>query len=136
MRVLSQRGVAGFKLVRYRVRANGDNSVRERWNDTYPPTTQIVRVGTGDVSKDDVKAADDAHPEYVADELLVLTEGPDVPESKDHPGDRMLEDRDAGRFGEYGWMEKAHMPVWKSKTEGADERARDRTGRPKNRSAG
>jgi vancomycin resistance protein YoaR len=115
VRVLSQRGVPGFKLVRYRILRDGDHAVRERWNDTYPPTTQIVRVGTGSMKKDEVKFADDAHPEYVADELLVVVQGPDVPAPKDHPGDRMTEDREAGRFGEYGWMEKAGMPVWKPK---------------------
>ncbi len=115
VRVLSQRGVAGFKLVRYRIVRDGDFAVRERWNDTYPPTQQIVRVGTGDMPKNSVVAEDDAHAEYVADELLVVTEGPDLPPSKEHSGDPVLEDREPGRFGDYGWMEKAGMPVWKPK---------------------
>ncbi|HVU04876.1 MAG TPA: VanW family protein [Polyangiaceae bacterium] len=115
VRVLSQRGVPGFKLVRYRILRDGDHAVREKWQDMYPPTTQIVRVGTGSMPKNSVKVEDDAHPEYAADELLVMTQGPDVPAGNakdDHPNDRMTEDRDPGRFGEKGWMEKAGMPVW------------------------
>jgi len=112
MRVLSQRGVPGFKLTRYRILRDGDHAIREKWTDMYPPTTQIVRVGVGTMPRDSVKAQDDQHPEYAADELLVMTQGPDIPPQKDHPADRMTEDRDAGRFGEKGWMEKAGMPVW------------------------
>ena len=115
LRILSQRGVPGFKLTRYRILRDGDDAVRERWTDVYPPTQQIVRVGTGSMEKDSVKAEDDPHPEYVADELLVMTEGPDTPLSKEHPGDRVAEDREPGRFGDSGWMAKAGMPVWKPK---------------------
>jgi vancomycin resistance protein YoaR len=114
-RVLAQRGVPGFKLVRYRILRDGDHAIRERSNDTYPPTLQIVRVGTGNVEKGSVKAEDDPHAEYVADELLVMTQGPEIPAPKDHPGDRLLEDREPGRFGDAGWMGKAGMPVWKPK---------------------
>lgn len=114
-RVLSQRGVPGFKLVRYRILREGDHATRERSNDTYPPTTQIVRVGTGTMEKNSVKAEDDPHPEYAADELLVMTQGPEIAPPKDHPEDRMTEDREPGRFGETGWMAKAGMPVWKPK---------------------
>jgi vancomycin resistance protein YoaR len=117
VRVLSQRGVPGFKLVRYRILRDGDRALRERSNDTYPPTTQIIRVGTGSMEKNSVKAEDDPHPEYAADELLVMTQGPDVPAPKDHPGDRVIEDREPGRFGDAGWMAKAGMPVWKAKPE-------------------
>lgn len=115
VRILSQRGVPGFKLTRYRILRDGDHAVRERWPDAYPPTTQIVRVGTGTMPKTSVKAQDDPHPEYVADELLVMTQGPDTLAPKDHPGDRMLEDREPGRFGGAAWMAKAGMPVWKPK---------------------
>ncbi|HEX7670855.1 MAG TPA: G5 domain-containing protein, partial [Polyangiaceae bacterium] len=117
VRILSQRGVPGFKLTRYRILREGDHAVREKWADTYPPTTQIVRVGAGSMARDSVTAEDDPHPEYAADELLVMTQGPEVPASKDEPGDRMQEDREPGRFGEKGWMEKAGMPVWKPKPE-------------------
>ena len=116
-RVLSQRGVPGFKLTRYRILRDGDHAVRERWTDTYPPTTQIVRVGTGTMPKGSVLAEDDQHPEYVADELLVMTQGPDVPPSSKEHEDRVTEDREPGRFGDSAWMEKAGMPVWKPKHE-------------------
>jgi vancomycin resistance protein YoaR len=117
VRVLAQRGVPGFKLVRYRILRDGDHAVRERANDTYPPTLQIIRVGTGSMEKNSVKAEDDPHPEYVADELLVMTQGPEVPAMKERPTDRLLEDREPGRFGDAGWMAKAGMPVWKPKPE-------------------
>ncbi|HVW24941.1 MAG TPA: VanW family protein [Polyangiaceae bacterium] len=117
-RVLSQRGVPGFKLTRYRILREGDHAVRERWTDTYPPTTQIVRVGTGTMPKGSVLAEDDPHPAYAADELLVMTQGPDVPASPKEHEDRMTEDRKPGRFGDSGWMEKAGMPVWKPKHDG------------------
>ncbi|HEX4338070.1 MAG TPA: VanW family protein [Polyangiaceae bacterium] len=117
-RVLSQRGVPGFKLTRYRILRDGENAVREKWNDVYPPTTQIVRVGTGTMPKGSVLVADDAHPEYVADELLVMTQGPDVPPSSKEHDDRVTEDREPGRFGDAAWMEKAGMPVWKPKHDG------------------
>jgi hypothetical protein len=110
--------VPGFKLTRYRILREGDQAVRERWTDVYPPTTQIVRVGTGTMPKGSVLAEDDPHPEYAADELLVMTQGPDVPASPKEHEDRMTEDREPGRFGDSGWMEKAGMPVWKPKHEG------------------
>ena len=58
-RVLSQRGVPGFKLTRYRILRQGDQAVRERWTDVYPPTTQIVRVGTGTMPKGSVRCLRD-----------------------------------------------------------------------------
>ncbi len=116
VRRLGQRGVAGFKLRRYRIVREGAHAVRERWDDTYPPTSQIVRVGTGDMAKDSVKSEDDHHPEYLADELLVVTQGAadDDDESSDRGGS-MRESREAGRFGEKGWTESAGMPVWDSR---------------------
>jgi vancomycin resistance protein YoaR len=97
-RVVAQRGIPGFAIHRYRITRQGRFAVRERWSDTYPPTTQIVRVGTGDAGQ--AKAEPDAHPEYVADEYLVLMQGPDV------DGKGMVEVREAGRSGEYGWTER------------------------------
>ena len=112
VRVLAQRGVPGFKLHRYRIVRDGAHAVRDKWTDVYPPTQQIIRVGTADVPKDSVRAADDPHPEYVADELLVATQGAGVPSEKEgEPG--MRETRDPGRFGRRGWTEKAGMPVWR-----------------------
>jgi vancomycin resistance protein YoaR len=120
-RVLSQRGVAGFKLRRYRILRDGVHATRERWDDVYPPTQQIVRVGTGEVSKSAKLPDDDAHPEYLADELLVVTQGPDTrdqkeSEAKDDDRDgTMSETREPGRFGAAGWTEKAGMPFWRSR---------------------
>jgi len=126
VRVLGQRGVPGFKLRRYRIIREGDNAVRERWDDTYPPTSQIVRVGAGDISKEQAKLPqDDQHPEYVADELLVTSQGPklDAADSDedgkkdDDTSDRggvMRESREPGKYGTAGWTEEAGMPYWRS----------------------
>jgi vancomycin resistance protein YoaR len=119
VRRLGQRGVAGFKLRRYRIVREGPHAVRERWDDTYPPTQQIVRVGTGDMPKDSVRAEDDPHPEYLADELLVVTQGPDDSDESGRAGSQR-ESREPGRFGEKGWTEAAGMPVWEGKPK-ADE---------------
>jgi hypothetical protein len=125
VRVLGQRGVPGFKLRRYRIIREGEHAVRERWDDTYPPTSQIVRVGSGDMSKDSVKAQDDQHPEYVADELLVTTQGPKLDaadadedgKKDDDTSDRggvTRESREPGKYGTAGWTEEAGMPYWRS----------------------
>lgn len=130
MRVLAQRGVAGFKLRRYRIVREGPNAVRERWDDVYPPTTQIVRVGAGDASHDKPNVKDDAHPEYLADELLVTTQGPDEKDQADDGAstkdEAMLETRDPGRFGKPGWTEQAGMPFWRGRDAkpAAEEKAR------------
>jgi vancomycin resistance protein YoaR len=125
-RVLGQRGVPGFKLRRYRIIREGDNAVRERWDDTYPPTSQIVRVGAGDFAKDAAKTPQgDQHPEYLADELLVTTQGPKLDSSEtdedgkkdDDTADRggvMRESRQPGKYGTAGWTEEAGMPAWRS----------------------
>jgi vancomycin resistance protein YoaR len=118
VRRLGQRGVAGFKLRRYRIVREGANAVRERWDDNYPPTQQIVRVGSGDMPKDSVKSQDDQHPEYLADELLVVTQGAaDDSEEGAGPDGRSTtrESREPGRFGEKGWTEAAGMPFWESR---------------------
>ncbi|HEX6277968.1 MAG TPA: VanW family protein [Polyangiaceae bacterium] len=120
-RLLAQRGVAGFKLRRYRILRDGVHATRERWDDVYPPTQQIVRVGTGEISKSAKLPEDDAHPEYLADELLVVTQGPDTRDQRESDAkedDRdgtMSESREPGRFGEPGWTEKAGMPFWRSR---------------------
>ncbi|MCW5834911.1 MAG: VanW family protein [Labilithrix sp.] len=107
-RVLSQRGIPGFKVTRYRILRDGAVAVRERATDTYPPTAQIWRVGTGE---DDPKfvAAGDEHPEYVADEYLSISQGPHVVDPRARPGDEprpggpMVETRVAGKYGTRGW---------------------------------
>jgi hypothetical protein len=105
-RVLSQRGIPGFRTHRYRIVRDGAFAVRERWNDSYPPTSQIVRVGTAD-SGDADDVADDPHPEYVADDYLVLMQGADVTPGGAPGGGGMVEAREPGRTGEYGWTERA-----------------------------
>lgn len=115
-RVLGQRGVAGFKIHRYRIVREGAHATRERFDDTYPPTAQIVLLGTGDFTSDKLALEDDPHPEYTADELLVMTQGP---ESKATSGSlEILEDRDPGKYGKSGWTDAAGMPVWRSKEDG------------------
>jgi vancomycin resistance protein YoaR len=117
-RVLSQRGIPGFKVTRYRILRDGAFAVREHDTDTYPPTAQIWRVGTGE---DDPKfdGTGDDHPEYVADEYLSISQGPHVvdPRAKrkvagradgneaedERPGGPMVESRVAGRYGTHGW---------------------------------
>ena len=137
LRVLSQRGVPGFKLRRYRIIREGDNAVRERWDDTYPPTSQIVRVGAGDMQKDAKTPQDDQHPEYLADELLVTSQGPkldaaeadddakkDDAKKDDDTADRggvTRESREPGKYGTAGWTEEAGMPYWRSGPSGDHE---------------
>jgi vancomycin resistance protein YoaR len=125
-RVLSQRGIPGFKTHRYRVVREGAFAVRERWNDSYPPTSQIIRVGTADGGDAD-GVEDDPHPEYVADDYLVLLQGPDVkkgaaPASPSAPdlreGGGMVELREAGKTGERGWTERAGFSHYVSSRHG------------------
>jgi vancomycin resistance protein YoaR len=123
VRVLSQRGVPGFKLHRYRVTREGAFALREQWNDTYPPTTQIIRVGTGaSLPRDTALPADDPHPEYTADEFLVVSQGPGVVSARS--GKDMVETREAGRTGQAGWTEKAGMKIWDAGRRG-DSRGED-----------
>jgi hypothetical protein len=85
-----------------------------------------VRVGAGEISKEQAKVPqDDQHPEYVADELLVTSQGPrlDAAESDDDGkkdddtsdrGGVMRESREPGKYGTAGWTEQAGMPYWRS----------------------
>ena len=82
----------------------------------YPPTTQIIRVGSKDTSGDEPAPKDDPHPEYVADELLIVTQGPD---SDDAERGGEQESREPGRFGAAGWTEAAGMPYYKTREETA-----------------
>ena len=119
-KVLAQRGVPGFKLHRYRIVREGPFAVRERWNETYPPTNQIIRVGTG-TDKELLAPEDDQHPEYTADEYLTVTQGPDVRTAKNEPGGGTTESREAGKTGEVGWTQKAGMSHWESGRRGDDD---------------
>jgi len=49
VKVLTQRGVAGFKVTSFRITREPETQMltRERSENTYPATTQIWRVGTG-----------------------------------------------------------------------------------------
>jgi vancomycin resistance protein YoaR len=78
-RVLKQRGIDGYTIRRYRVIRRGAVAVRETATDEYPPTAQIWRVGTGTMPLDPATLPEaDPHPEYLADEFLWLTQGPEV----------------------------------------------------------
>jgi vancomycin resistance protein YoaR len=104
-RELKQRGIPGFRITRWRVLRDGAFSTREHRTDYYPPTPQLWRVGKG---ADDPKfeAHDDEHPEYVADEFLVLREGVDAggdPVPGAARGGDLAESRVPGRSGDYGW---------------------------------
>ncbi|MFO0667008.1 MAG: VanW family protein [Polyangiaceae bacterium] len=106
-RVLVQRGIPGFKVVRYRVVREGPFAVRERMPDYYPPTAQIWKVGSGDKDPK-FKANDDAHPEYVGDEFLSISQGPNIRGRVIPPkGGGMIESRVPGRYGSYGWTVRA-----------------------------
>jgi vancomycin resistance protein YoaR len=109
VRVLSQRGVPGFKLRRYRIVREGAHASRQRWDDVYPPTSQIIRVGAGEVPRDSAKIEDDKHPEYLADELLVMTQGADPDNETDA---LQWETREPGKTGVAGWTEAAGMPFF------------------------
>ena len=78
------------------------------------------------MSKDQAKLPpDDQHPEYVADELLVASQGPKLDaadadedgKKDDDTSDRggvTRESREPGKYGTAGWTEGAGMPYWRS----------------------
>jgi vancomycin resistance protein YoaR len=100
-RQLSQRGIPGFRVTRYRVVREGAFAVRERLPDYYPPTTQIWKIGTG--PKDPKwEPKDDPHPEYVADQWLIISQGPSI-RANASKGGGTVESRTAGKYGSYGW---------------------------------
>jgi vancomycin resistance protein YoaR len=122
-RVLAQRGIPGFRTSSSRVVRDGAYATREKWSDAYPPTTQILHVGTG--PKDEsYTPVDDGHPEYVVDEYLVVTQGPEIHTpgmSGPEPGGGTTESREPGKTGEHGWTEKTGMTRFHSKDEGKSE---------------
>jgi vancomycin resistance protein YoaR len=118
-RVLGQRGVAGFSVTRYRIVRQGPHAVRERWLDKYPPVPQIIRVGTGENAPAGGAAPqDDPHTEYLADELLVVTQStvPAQAVPSDDAQDLASESREPGRTGTPGWTKEAGMPQYESKS--------------------
>jgi len=122
-RLVTQRGIPGFRTTSSRLRRNGAYGVREKWTDRYPPTTQIIAVGTG---KRGMKArkTKDNHPEYTVAEYLVVTQGPTVrtPGVKGpEPAGGVRERREPGRTGERGWIEKMGMAGSLPDIEGDDD---------------
>lgn len=114
-RVLAQRGIPGFKTTSSRVVREGAYAVRTKWSDTYPPTAQIVNVGIGPADPS-IAAKDDAHPEYVVDEYLVVTQGPEIKTpgvTGPEPGGGTVESREPGKTGAYGWTEAAGFTKFK-----------------------
>lgn len=105
-RILAQRGIPGFRLHRYRTIRDGSHTLREKWRDVYPPTAQVIRIGTGEASLP--KKHSVGTPEYKADELLILTLRRSEP---GQPGE-FAENREAGQFGQDEWTRKAGMPFW------------------------
>ena len=110
-RALSQRGVPGFKTTVYRLVRDGRYAVREKRRNHYPPTTQIVWLGSGGGSG---KVKKDGSIEYTADEYLVVTQGPNIrgKEKKPPAGGGMVESRTAGRTGRAGWQKKQGLLVF------------------------
>ncbi|MBX3247440.1 MAG: VanW family protein [Myxococcales bacterium] len=105
VRVLSQRGVPGFRVAKWRVRRHVERNqvVSERSEDRYPPTQQIWRVGAGGAAPEGfTPPSGDTHGEYVADEYLVSSQGPGV------TGTTTI--RRAGRTGARGWTAALGMP--------------------------
>lgn len=106
VRVLAQRGVPGFEVTRYRVIRDlaANTAVRQaQGEDTYPPTTQIWRIGTGGAAPEGFEPpSGDTHNEYRADEYTVLSQGTGV--------DGTQTVRRAGRTGRVGWIVREGMP--------------------------
>jgi hypothetical protein len=101
---------------------DGAYAVREKWTDNYPPTQQIIHVGTGP-SDMTAQVKDDVHPEYSVDEYMTVTQGPDIKTpgaAAPEAGGGTVENREPGKTGEASWYAKAGFPAYKSKTEGED----------------
>lgn len=130
-KVLAQRGIPGFKVTRYRVVREGAFAVRERIPDYYPPTAQIVRVGTGPKDPSFVPV-DDNHSEYVADELLTISQGPSIRSPKVSGSERgggMVESRVPGKYGSYGWTVREGLTTeWKREPKPGDAKTEDNPG--------
>jgi hypothetical protein len=131
-KVLYQRGIPGFHVVRYRVVQDGAYTTRERFEDNYPATSQLWKVGPkkdddgkdskhasrkgngagakmgeGEVDGELKEIKGDSHPEYVADEYLEVRKGPGIRSlgaSAAEPGGGTVESRVAGKYGSYGWQ--------------------------------
>jgi len=105
VRVLRQRGVPGFTITRFRIVRDvvHNQARRQRWEDTYPPTEQIVRVGSGGPAPAGYGPPGGYQPaEYTADELLSVSSGRAI--------EGLEITRRAGRTGEPGWTARSGMP--------------------------
>ena len=105
VRVLSQRGVPGFRVTHWRIVRDVDRrqALRTHAEDVYPPTTQLWRVGTGgQVPPGFTPPEGDTHGEYTADAYLEVTQGHGV------RGTQAV--RRAGAFGTYGWTARMGFP--------------------------
>jgi len=125
VRKLAQRGVPGFRVQKYRILREGAFAVREKSIDVYPPTTQIVRVGVGDMPRDSVEVHDDPHPEYTADEYLITMQGPGIRTrgvDQDVPGGPTVERRTPGKTGKPGWTESEGFPTYRSESKEPDKK--------------
>ena len=106
VKVLAQRGVAGFEVTSFRLigEPDSDHAVRERRRDVYPPTTQIWRRGRGPAARAGyVPPAGDSHGEYRAEEDLILTMGP----STQGLEEKLQRERQNGYAG---WTAKQGLP--------------------------
>lgn len=103
-RILVQRGVPGFKMRMYRLVREGAHAVRQKRDVVYPPTQQVVLLGTGEKTVAN-PPKETAQPEYTADELLVVTV---LPNGHEEP--KITETREPGEFGLPGWTTKLGMP--------------------------
>jgi len=123
-RVLSQRGVPGFKTTVIRIVREGAYAWRTKIRNQYPPTTQILRVGMGPKDADGKKVKVDHSLEYRADEYLVVTQGPEIRTpgvSVLEPGGGMVESRTPGKYGDPGWQQKLGMKVFEGADQGTEE---------------
>ncbi|MCZ7683105.1 MAG: VanW family protein [Sandaracinaceae bacterium] len=105
VRVLRQRGVPGFRVTRWRIVRDvaTNQAIRTRFEDVYPPTTQIWRVGGGGPRPEGyVPPEGDTHGEYTADEYLSVIQGVGV------EGTQII--RRAGRSGLPGWTARLGYP--------------------------
>ena len=72
MRVVTQLGVDGYRVRRYRIQWEGSRAWREVTEDVYPPTPQIVEVGTNKSmsAKGFTPPLGDTHKPYQADKRI------------------------------------------------------------------
>ena len=105
LQLLRRRGVPGFKITRSRIVTDERThvSVSERSQDSYPPTAQLWRIGSGrEPAVGFERPRNDPNPEYIADEHLQMTQ------TESGSFDVV---RDSGRTGSYGWTAREGLLV-------------------------